>query len=193
MASELEEETGLPLPEGPIYTERLELRKVAFGDLPALLEIHRVVEVNRYLPLETWEGMDDAKRWYDKALQRHRDGEAIQWVIGERGGKRLYGSCILFGYEADNERAELGYCIGRPHWGQGIAREAVARLVDYAFGELGLRRLDARVDPRNGASGRLLRRLGFTHEGCLRQRQYLKGELVDVDLFGLLRPEWCPP
>lgn len=193
MAAEVEAEEGLALPAGSIFSERLELRLVGYRDLPALLDIHRDEQVNRYLPFQTWQGMEDAELWYQRALQRHRDGEAIQWVICEQGGKTLYGSCLLFGYEAEHQRAEVGYGIGQPYWGRGFAREAMARLIEYAFADLGIRRLDARVDPRNNASVGLLLRLGFTHEGRLRQRQYIKGELVDVDLFGLLRSEWCPP
>ena len=192
MAAEPQETEGLLLPAGSIFSERLELRLVGYRDLAALLRVHSVPEVNRYLPFETWQGMEDAELWYEKAVQRHKDQEAIQWVICSRGGSDLYGSCLLFGYEEEHQRAELGYGIGKDYWGQGLAKEAVARMINYAFDELGLRRLDARVDPRNTASCGLLLNLGFALEGCLRERQYLKGELVDVNLFGLLRSEWCP-
>ncbi len=53
----------------------------------------------------------------------------------------------------------------------------------------GLRRLEAEVDPANVASGALLRSLGFTHEGRLRQRWTGKGRTYDVDAFGLLAGE----
>ena len=192
MAAEPQETEGLLLPAGSIFSERLELRLVGYRDLVALLAVHSVPEVNRYLPFETWQSMEDAELWYEKAVQRHKDREAIQWVICERGGNVLYGSCLLFGYEEEHQRAELGYGIGKEYWGQGLAKEAVTRTINYAFDELGLRRLDARVDPRNTSSCGLLLNLGFTLEGCLRERQYLKGELVDVNLFGLLRSEWCP-
>jgi RimJ/RimL family protein N-acetyltransferase len=63
-------------------------------------------------------------------------------------------------------------------------------LLDYAFRALGLRRLEADVDPRNSGSMRVLERLGFRHEGLLRERWKVNGELQDSVLLGLLEREW---
>lgn len=185
-------ENGLSLPRRPLATERLVLRLVEHRDLQDLLAVHSVEEVNRFLPLDLWSGIEDAEEWYEQVRQRHLAGEAVQFAIVESRSGKVMGSCLLFGYEDENQRVELGYGLGRRWWGQGFAGEAVKRVIVYAFDELGLRRLDARVDPRNEPSNRLLQRLGFTMEGCLRQRSLFKGELVDVNLYGLLRAEWCP-
>lgn len=182
----------LKAPQGHLFSERLELHLVTERDLPALLRVHRVDAVSRYLPFETWKSMEDAELWYEKVVQRRRDGLSIQWAICDRHDEILYGTCLMFGYEKDSQRVEIGYGLGQDAWGKGIASEAVARMIKHAFGEMGLRRLDARVDPRNTASRRLLERLGFDHEGCQRERELLKGELVDVDLFALLRANWDP-
>lgn len=186
------EEERLELPSGSIFSDRFELRLVTYRDLQALLKIHRVDEVNRYLPFETWQGMEDAEIWYERVKQRHQDREAVQWVICERSAGQVVGSCIMFGYEHDHARLEIGYGLGRDYWGRGIAREAVGRLVSYAFDNMQIRRLDARVDPRNDGSNALLKALGFSLEGCQRERQVLKGEVVDVNLWGLLRSQWIP-
>jgi RimJ/RimL family protein N-acetyltransferase len=68
--------------------------------------------------------------------------------------------------------------------------EALVAVVDYAFGPLGLRRLEADTDPRNLASQRALERLGFTREGLLRERWQVGDEISDTALFGLLAREW---
>jgi ribosomal-protein-alanine N-acetyltransferase len=60
----------------------------------------------------------------------------------------------------------------------------------HAFGPLGLRRVEADVDPRNAASCRLLERLGFRREGLLRERWRVNGETCDSALFGLLAREF---
>lgn len=182
--------SGLQLPETTLRTKRLELRLVEHRDLPDLLAVHSVDEVNRFLPFDTWAGMSDALAWYKKVLQRHQGGEAIQFAIVESRSGKVMGSCLVFGYEEDAQRVELGYGLGQGWWGQGYAREAIEMLIAHCFDTLALRRLDARVDPRNHASHALLLRLGFTLEGCLRQRQVFKGELVDVNLYGLLMSEW---
>ena len=68
--------------------------------------------------------------------------------------------------------------------------EALVAVVDYAFGPLGLRRLEADTDPRNEASNRALERLGFVREGVLRERWRVADEISDTFLFGLLAREW---
>ena len=65
-------------------------------------------------------------------------------------------------------RAEIGYWLARPWWGQGVTTEAVRALTRYAFEELGLRRLVAQVYPWNQASIRVLEKCGFRREGYLR-------------------------
>jgi len=103
---------------------------------------------------------------------------------------RAVGTCLLFRFDAASARAELGYVLGRAQWGTGLMHEALAALIDAAFGAMALRRLEAEVDPRNAASGRLLRRLGFRREGLLRQRWVTKGAAADVEVYGLLSAEW---
>jgi RimJ/RimL family protein N-acetyltransferase len=68
--------------------------------------------------------------------------------------------------------------------------EALTALVDFAFGTLAMRRLEADVDPRNAGSLHALERLGFRREGLLRERWKVNGELQDSVVLGLLSHEW---
>lgn len=180
-------------PEPPLHTERLLLRPLTLRDLPAMMPIHTDESVNRYLPHPTWQDEADARAWYQRVHEREQQGEAIRLAICDRRSGTIHGTVLLFGYEPENDRAEIGYALGRASWRQGIGREAVGRLIAWAFDELAIRRLDAKLDPRNSGSAALLESLGFQREGCLRQRELNKGELVDLALYGLLRSEWTPP
>ena len=173
-----------------IESARLTLRLVEHDDLHDLLAIHASEEVTRYLPFGAWNSMADAKAWYQRMLTRHGEGSAMQFVMEHRASNRVVGTALLFHFEDENRRAEIGYVLGRDYWGQGFAHEGLLALVDFAFGELKLRRLEAEIDPRNKASDKVLRKLGFMQEGLLRQRWSLKGEVTDSGLYGLLRHEW---
>jgi RimJ/RimL family protein N-acetyltransferase len=96
----------------------------------------------------------------------------------------------LFHPDLDNRRAELGYALGREHWGKGYMQEALRALLDYSFNELNLHRLEADVDPRNASSIRTLEKLGFRQEGYLRERWLVGGGIQDSLFYGLLRSEW---
>ena len=176
----------------PVHTARLTLRRVRSADLDDLLEVNGDELVTRFLPYPTWTTAADAQAWFDRMAALQAAGSTAQYVIEHRGLARVIGSCLLFRHEPASGRAEIGYVLGRAHWGQGLMLEAMRGFVDHAFDTLGLRRLEADVNPLNEASVRLLERLGFVREGLLRQRWVTKGEISDSLLFGLLRGEVRP-
>ncbi|MGZ3477105.1 MAG: GNAT family N-acetyltransferase [Polyangiales bacterium] len=64
----------------------------------------------------------------------------FQWGIALRDDDHIIGTCTLSSVDPKNRRAELGYTLARDRWGQGLAHEAIVRLIEFAFGELRLRR-----------------------------------------------------
>jgi ribosomal-protein-alanine N-acetyltransferase len=181
----------MPLaPAEPIEAERVRVRMLAASDLPALYEVNADEAVTRLLPYATWTSPADADAWFERMAGIQATGLALQLVVADKASDRAIGTALLFRLEEGSARAELGYVLGRAHWGRGLMHEALGALLDRAFGAMALRRLEAEVDVRNAASSRVLQRLGFTREGLLRQRWVGKGEAKDVEIFGLLRDEW---
>jgi ribosomal-protein-alanine N-acetyltransferase len=179
----------VPLPPfAPLQTARLTVRPVHAADLPDLMAVNGDADVCRFLPYAAWESPDDAQAWLGRMATLCDGGQAHQLVIVRDG--HAVGTVLLFRFEEPSARIELGYALGRAQWGQGIAREALAAVLDAAFGPLGLRRVEAQVQPDNHASNALLARLGFQREGLLRQRWVAKGRAYDVNAWGLLAAEW---
>ena len=110
------------------------------------------------------------------------------FVMGITAGGELVG---LVGAHpmADIERntAEIGYWIGAPFQGRGLATKALRAIIPYAFSTLGKRRLQARVFEGNEASMRVLTKCGFIPEGILRQAVTKDGRDLDLHMFGLLK------
>jgi RimJ/RimL family protein N-acetyltransferase len=169
---------------------RLWLRPVDAADLPDLLEVNGDEVATRFLPYAAWRDMDDAEAWFARTQALVAAGGAQQLVLEQRAGGRVIGSVLLFRHEPGSARIEIGYVLGRAHWRRGYAREALTALLDLLFGESGIRRVEAEVNPANAASNALLLGLGFRHEGVLRQRWVAKGVAYDVNAWGLLAPEW---
>ncbi|HEX5438880.1 MAG TPA: GNAT family N-acetyltransferase [Gemmatimonadaceae bacterium] len=94
---------------------------------------------------------------------------------------------------AEHERAELGYWVGKPYWGQGYCTEAAGAVLRYAFEEGGLNRVHACHFARNPASGRVMQKIGMQHEGRLRQHVKKWGQLEDLEMYGVLREEYRAP
>jgi RimJ/RimL family protein N-acetyltransferase len=173
-----------------ITAGRVSLRWLTEADVAALFSVFSDTEVMRYWSCPPFVEVDEAR----KLLAHIHDGFSrrvlFQWGVARRPDDLVIGTCTLFHLDADNRRAELGYALGREHWGRGLMREALTALLDFAFGELNLHRLEADVDPRNRSSIRALERLGFRREGYLRERWLVGGGVQDALFYGLLRREW---
>ncbi|QWZ07146.1 GNAT family N-acetyltransferase [Nocardioides panacis] len=100
----------------------------------------------------------------------------------------VVGSCEL-NLRGDGQ-GEIGYGLHPEHWGRGLATAAARLLLELCFTDLRLHRVFATCDPRNLASGRVLRRLGMTHEGRLREVLLIRDGWRDSDVYGLLAHEW---
>jgi len=169
---------------------RLAIRPVLATDLPDLLQVNSDPQVTRFLPYDTWQSLDDGAAWLSRVEVLAASGTGRQFVIERHSDTRVIGSLLLFKFDPPSARVELGYVLGRSHWGQGLMREAVDALCARAFGECGVRRIEAEVNPANLASCRLLRHAGFVQEGTLRQRWFAKGVAYDTHIFGLLADDW---
>lgn len=180
----------MPMPPiAPLQTPRLCVREIRDDDLADLMAVSGDPEVTHFLPYATWQSADDARAWLGRVQALVAGGGACQLVMALHDGP-VIGTVLLFRHDEGSRRAEIGYAMGRAHQGRGLAAEAVGAVVAHAFDGLGLHRLEAEVNPDNAPSAALLRRLGFVHEGRLRQRWTAKGRTYDVDAYGLLAPEW---
>ena len=96
---------------------------------------------------------------------------------------------IGLGLQGDVHRdsAEVGYWLGEPYWGQGIATVALCAITEYAFTELDLNRLFAYVFEWNPASARVLEKAGYHCEGRLRKSAVKNGRTVDQLLYAIIR------
>ncbi len=83
--------------------------------------------------------------------------------------------------------AEIGYWLGEPFWGHGIATHAVDAMTDYAFATYPLVRIYANVFEGNPASVRVLEKVGYEFEGRLRKSVYKDGKLLDQLIYGMVR------
>jgi len=181
----------MPLPAHfPLVSQRLTIRPIVEGDLADLLSINGDPEVTRFLPYPTWQSLDDGQAWLKRMQALAEGGTGQQFVLVMNATSRIVGTLLLFRFEESSARAELGYVLGRVHWGRGLMREAITAFCTYAFSHLALRRLEAEVNPANAASAQVLLDVGFTLEGTLRKRWVAKDGAYDTKFFGLLAQEW---
>jgi ribosomal-protein-alanine N-acetyltransferase len=173
-----------------LQSDRLTLRPMQGHDAPALFAIHSDPAVMRYWSVPPWTSIEQARESIASDIGAMEAGHHLRLGLERKEDSALLGTCSLFNLHAASRRAELGYALDARAWGRGYMSEALVALVEYAFAELTLNRIEADIDPRNEASARSLARLGFKREGHLRERWIVDGEVSDTAFFGLLRSDW---
>jgi RimJ/RimL family protein N-acetyltransferase len=173
-----------------LESQRLVLRRFDDRDLAPFLAYRNDPEVARY---QAWESCTEREAIAMieelKSLQPGTPGEWFQFAIELKATGALIGDCALK-VERDGRQAEIGFTLSRGHQGEGYASEAVSRLLDYAFGDLGLHRVVAITDQENEPSFALLERLGMRREGVFVQNAWFKGRWTSEYLYAVLEDEW---
>lgn len=178
-------------PPTVLTTGRLTIRRLSTDDAQGYFSIFSDPAVMRYWSSPPLKDLTEAEQKIADILAHYEKGDLYQLAIERRSDRQMIGTCTLHQIHLQNKRAEVGYALGSPFWGNGYMNEAMRALVDHAFHSMHFHRLEADIDPRNEASAKSLERLGFTREGRLRERWIVDGEVSDSALYGLLAKEWA--
>ena len=172
-------------------TERLVLRPGAPEDAGAMFRNWAGdPEVTKYLTWPTHTGEDISVMVLADWVERCRKPDCYLWVIELKALGEIIGSMSVVKLREDGvQSAEIGYCIGRPWWHQGITSEALKRVMDFLFDEVGVRRVEARHDTRNPNSGAVMRKCGMKYEGTHRQADWNNQGICDAAIYALLQDE----
>ena len=173
-----------------IDAPRVRLRQLAEADVETLFAIFSDEEMMRYWSSKPMKDRSEAEALVARVGRLFADKSAFQWGVERKEDNRLLGTCTIFHIHPNNRCGELGYALKSEHWKKGYMGEALKGLLDYAFGPMNMRRLEADVDPRNAASLAILGKLGFQREGLLRERWDVDGDIQDSIFLGLLNREW---
>lgn len=125
----------------------------------------------------------------ERAMQKYIAKEEFHFGIYLLDGE-IIGLCALASVDMTNKKAELGYWVAKTHWGRGYGKEALKLILRFAFRDLGLNRIYARVLTANERSIRLLTSLNFQNEGTNRDDVFHLGVFMDDFIFGLLKSEY---
>ncbi len=166
-----------------IETERFVLRELTADDVPAF-----------------WPAFSDPgnMRWWSREAFTSRE-ELAEWLLSTDWGGRSWSAierssgepvCRVVAIAGMEGVSEIGYATVLGRQGQGIARECVGALISHLFQEEAMRRVWADVDPDNAPSNALLKTLGFTLEGHLREAWKTHIGVRDSLIWGVLAHEW---
>jgi RimJ/RimL family protein N-acetyltransferase len=187
---------GLRLPytfDGPRETARLRIRPMTTTDVDDVHAYQSREDVARFVPYEPRSREEVAAKvdQFSKALSLAGEGDFWQLAVERRAAPGVIGDLYFTIRDADGAQAEVGWSLHPGHQGMGYMTEAATGLLDLAFGELGVHRAFARIDPRNHASAALCRRLGMRQEAHHAEDVWFKGAWGDTAVYAVLDREWA--
>jgi ribosomal-protein-alanine N-acetyltransferase len=169
-----------------LYTERLFLRKIKTSDSASLFKIWSDPEVTKFMNINSFTDKSQAKDMIELLDQLSQENKAVRYSIIELESNEIIGSCGYNSLDFENAKVEIGYDISKAFWGKGYAPEAIFSLMDYAFNSLKFNRIEAKVEPENINSIKVLQKLNFTFEGTMRKCEKSKGKFIDLSIYSKL-------
>lgn len=184
-----------------IDTPRLLLRDMRPADAPDVYAAYGSdLAVLRYLGWDLHESVEDSRRLVGYNIHRRMEGTAWIWGMCQRAGharaNRVFGQIELVPMSHPTDLAHhlrLGYLMATNHWGQGLMSEAARAVLEQAFEEPCVWRVDALCDLDNHASANLLARIGMRREGCMRRavmHPNVGSAPRDAWVYAMSRDDW---
>jgi RimJ/RimL family protein N-acetyltransferase len=174
-----------------IETKRLLLRPFTIADAKTVQQLageKEVAEMTLAIPHPYPDGT--AEEWIATHQEQFKNGTGITCAITLKSDNSLIGAISLMSIHTEYSRAELGYWIGITYWNNGYCTEAAQKILHYAFRTLDLNRIYCTHFSGNPASGRVMRKIGMTHEGHLRQHVKKWEVFSNLEIYGIVKADW---
>ena len=178
-----------------LETKRLILRDLEDKDVKELLLLVNDLDVSQYLAIVPHPySLKDAKWFVNhcKEESKKKPRESYELGIELKDKEKIIGIVSITKVDLWDKKATLGYWLGKQYWKNGIMTEAVRKLIEFAFDELKLQRIDVNASTKNKASNSLIKKLGFKYEGMRKRNHRAKstGKYHDANIYGLLKEDW---
>jgi ribosomal-protein-alanine N-acetyltransferase len=176
---------GLPV----LKALSLTLRELTAADAPSLFAQLTTEQVTRFVspPPTSVVGFERFIAWTHKERAAGRYACFAVVPEGETTAVGIFQIRLL----SDRDGvAEWGFILGQAYWGTGLFLAGAQRVVDFAFDQMGLRRLEARAAVQNGRGNGALAKLGAVREAVLRRSFERHGAHLDQHLWAILRDDW---
>lgn len=152
-----------------IETQRLILRRFKIEDADDMYNNWASdPEVTRYLTWPVHSSVEVTRSLLSEWVSRYESGGYFNWVMEYKETGKAIGNISVVKLNENTEAADMGYCMSRDYWGQGLMPEALEAVMNYLFDVVGLNRIAACHDVNNPKSGRVMAKAGMRQEGILR-------------------------
>ena len=170
-----------------IETQRLILRPFSMDDAEAMF--HNWASdpaVTKYLMWPTHQSVEVSRAVLTDWVSRYVEENYYQWAIVPKDLGQPIGSIAVVHLHERIGKAEIGYCMGKPWWHQGIMSEALTAVIKFMLHDVGVNRVEACHDPNHPRSGAVMAKCGMVYEGTQRQASFNNQGLCDLSWYAIL-------
>lgn len=173
-----------------IRTKRLLLRKYEMADAEQMFKNYATdPDVSKFLNWDPYENLEEVKAFLIDAIEEYKNPNTYHWAIESEG--EMIGGISAFNIIDRDSVCEVGYCLAKAYWNQGIISEALDAVLKYLFQEVNMHRIMAKHDVDNPASGKVMQKCSMTYEGKFRKFYLHKdGTYSDSLIYGILKEEF---
>ena len=176
-----------------LHTSRLVLRRLRMEDLPEYnSQLFGSKEVSRYMLFDPHPSLEDSRESLTSAIERYDTGRFYRWGIARKEDDVLMGIIDLLRFSEEDSSCSFVYMLGKPHWNQGYATEALKAVIRFAFEEMDIGRITVDHMTPNGGSGAVMRKAGMIHTGTTRDKYTKHGISYDAENYEIRNPNHQP-
>lgn len=175
-----------------IETKRLTLRSISENYLQDIFQLRSNVHAMKYIHRPIATSLEDAKALLAKITAMNANNEGIQWGILLKNQPKVIGMIGYHRIDKEHYRAEIGYMLDPEYWNCGITSEATKAVVDFGFQQMKLHSIEAKINPENVNSEKLLLKNNFIKEAHFKEDFFFNGEFSDTIVYSRLTPLRTP-
>ncbi len=174
-----------------IETDRLILRKYVNEDAASMYKNWASdKEVTKYLTWPTHSSQEISQEVIEDWVNQYSNESYYHWaIVLKDNGSEPIGNIAVVDMKENISMVHIGYCIGRTWWNRGITSEALKAVMDFLFDFVDVNRIEARHDPRNPNSGKVMKKCNMKYEGTLRSSDWNNQGICDACYYALLKSE----
>lgn len=153
-------------------------------------EIHNFAsdkEVSRFIGWSLMNTLNETSEHIETMVKRELAGTHLYASVVLKSTQEIIGTAMIFNFDHNAKRAEIGYVFNRDYWGKGYGTECVELMSNFAFETLNLHKLHASVIDANVGSARILEKNGYVLEGQLKDHFFIEGKYYNDLLFGKIQ------
>ena len=174
-----------------LETDRLVLRRYKKEDAQAMYRNWASdSDVAKFFTWQPHESPEVSLSIIEDWLKQYSDNSYYQWaIVLKENGSEPIGGISVISMKEEIEAVQIAYFIGKKWWNKGITSEALKAVMNYLFDVVGVNRIEARHDPRNPNSGKVMKKCGMKYEGTLRSSDWNNLGICDACYYALLKSE----